>query len=295
MTTQNICSACSWSPFRQQACRYNSHVKLFYGVSTRGAWSLGSQFILKERTIDPPPTFETRNIRFLQSTTTIPIPDVVQEWREENAHFLLSKRVPGQPLSEAWPNMSIEDKERIAKQTAEYLLQLRGLHSTKMESLGGEPLHCAFLFLGENDLGHGPLSSDDELWAEMSLALSNVPEEVRQHLRRQMPTAFPYTFTHGDLTNVNIMVENGNLTGILDWEGSGYCPVWWEFTCAGIGLGQEDKEWKDLLRKHMPDHTAAREFWLDLHALKYFPDLGERGLELAKRFGLEMPEGSEEK
>ena len=39
-----------------------------------------------------------------------------------------------------------------------------------------------------------------------------------------MPPATPYTFTHGDLTSVNIMVENGNLIGIIDWEASGYYP-----------------------------------------------------------------------
>jgi hypothetical protein len=42
------------------------------------------------------------------------------------------------------------------------------------------------------------------------------------------------------------MVKDGNLAGILDWEASGYFPVWWEFACAGIGLGQDDFEWKGL-------------------------------------------------
>lgn len=258
-------------------------------------WSLGSQFILKERTTQPPPTFEARNIRFLESVTTIPVPHVVEEWQDDNAHFLLAKRVPGQPLNEAWPVMSTEDKERVAKQTAEYLMQLRDLRSTKMESLGGGPLYSAFLFGSGYEIGHGPFSSDDELWAEMSLALSKVPEVLRQRLRQKMPTASPYTFTHDDLTSVNIMVENGNLAGILDWETSGYFPVWWEFTCAGIGLGQEDKEWKDMLRKYMPDHTTAREFWLDFRALRDYPDLGERGLDFVKRCELDMSETSDRK
>ena len=71
----------------------------------------------------------------------------------------------------------------------------------------------------------------------MALSLSNVPEEIRSQLRQRMPCAAPNTFTHGDLTNVNTMVDHGNLSGILDWESSGYFPVWWEFTAAGIGLG----------------------------------------------------------
>ncbi|GAB1209757.1 hypothetical protein APSETT445_008538 [Aspergillus pseudonomiae] len=157
--------------------------------------------------------------------------------------------------------MSGVDKEWVAKQTAEYLMQLRGLHSTP----NGKPRRTAtllsfFLFPTGYGIGHGPFSSDDELWAEMALALEKVPEDVRLELRRRMPAAAPYTFTHGDLTNVNIMVDYGDLAGILDWESSGYFPVWWEFTCAGMGLGQDDKEWKDLLRKYLPDHSDAREF-----------------------------------
>lgn len=95
-----------------------------------------------------------------------------------------------------------------------------------------------------------------------------------------MPSAAPFTFTHGDLTSVNIMVKDGNLAGILDWESSGYFPVWWEFTCAGIGLGQEDFEWKSLLRKYMPDHTKAREFWESFHKLRKYPKLNEEGEKL---------------
>lgn len=289
MDSKNICSACSWSPTRQEECRYNSHVKLFYGVSNRGVWSLGSNLILKERSIEPP-NFESLNIRFLAERTSIPIPQIVEEWHEDNGtYFLLTKRIQGQPLSEIWPTMSETDKERVAKQTAEYVMQLRELHSDRMESLGGRPLYSAFLFPNGYGIGHGPFSSDDELWAEISLSLSNVPEDICLKLRQRMPSAAPYTFTHCDLTNVNIIVDNGNLAGILDWESSGYFPVWWEFTCAGIGLGQEDKEWKELLRKHLPDHTEARNFWLDFFALRKYPNLDERGLDFLSSCGLSMP------
>lgn len=255
-------------------------MKIFYGVSHRGVWSLGSNLILKERTIEPP-NFESLNIRFLAERTSIPIPKIVEEWQEDNGtYFLLTKRIQGHPLSEIW---------RVAKQTAEYLMQLRELHSSRMECLGGQPLYSAFLFPNGYGIGHGPFSSDDELWAEMSLALSNVPEEIRLKLRQRMPSAAPYTFTHSDLINVNIIVDNGNLAGILDWESSGYFPVWWEFTCAGIGLGHEVKERKELLRKYMPDHNEARNFWLDFFALRKYPNLDERGLSFLKNCGLSIP------
>ena len=75
----------------------------------------------------------------------------------------------------------------------------------------------------------------------MSLLLTNVPEQVRLKLRQPTPAAAPYTFTHGDLTNIKIIVDNGKLAGVLDLESSGYFPGWWELIYAGIGLGQENK------------------------------------------------------
>lgn len=171
-------------------------------------------------------------------------------------------------------------KEKIVKQTADYLLQLRQLQSSCMQRLGEQPLYSTFLFRDGCGQPHGPLFSDDELWAEWVPVVKHLPEKARLRFRERMPSAKPYTFTHGDLSTGNIIVKDGNLAGILNWESSSYFPVWWEFTCAGIGLGEEDTEWKALLRKHMPQHEAAREFWKDLFALRDYPNLNERGVKM---------------
>lgn len=39
-------------------------------------------------------------------------------------------------------------------------------------------------------------------------------------------------FTHGDLFPWNILVEDGHLSAILDWECSGWYPEYWEITTA---------------------------------------------------------------
>ncbi|KAL4947283.1 kinase-like domain-containing protein [Aspergillus filifer] len=270
MSSSTPCSACTWTADRQENCRYHSNVKLFYSMSDRGVWSLGSRYILKDRSIQPP-NFETSNLRFLKEHTSIPIPTVVCSWEEDGRAFVFMERVPGKPLSAIWNNVSEVEKNSIAKQTAGYLIQLRKLHSSTIQGLNNQPIYSASLFPTGYGLPH-----------EMKQALEGVPEDICLRLREHMPSAAPYTFTHGDLTSVNVMIDNGRVTGILDWESSGYFPVWWEFTCAGIGLGNEDKEWKNLLQLNMPDHTNAREFRLDFYALSKYPNLNERGMELLK-------------
>lgn len=236
---------------------------------------MGTKLVIKERSVGPP-NFEAQNLRFLQANTTIPTPNIITDWSEGSRYFMVNERLSGEPLDSAWPRMSTTERHRVAKQTADYLNQLRQLHSTRIEGLKGEPIYSAFLFPVGYGVPHGPLSTDEELWNELAKALEGVPLKAVHRLRAQMPSSTPYTFTHGDLTSVNVMVEDGNLVGIIDWEASGYFPVWWEYTSAGIGLTSEDKEWKSLLQSYMPDFTAAREFWVDFYYLSKYPNLNER-------------------
>ncbi|GLA42223.1 hypothetical protein AnigIFM63309_010551 [Aspergillus niger] len=263
------CTACSWTPERQKYCSYESYLKLFYEAGDRGVWSIGSKVILKDRGSNLP-TSEVPNIQFVQEQTSIPVPTVIESWTEREHTLILMRRIPGEPLSNVWSKLTIDEKNKIAKQTAEYLQQLRALQSNKIQCLGGRPVFSNFLFKneGSNEVPRGPFASDDELWAEMERGLNEkIPEAARVRLRQCMPSAMPYTFTHGDLTNVNIMVENGELTGIIDWETAGYFPVWWEYVCTSVPDSEEDREWKTLLRQYMPDYSVAREFWLEYYYL----------------------------
>ncbi|KXG53444.1 Aminoglycoside phosphotransferase [Penicillium griseofulvum] len=267
-SSEVACPACKWTPDQQRRCNYDSSVRLFYGASTRGYWSLGTKFILKEREKDPR-SYEVINTHFIKENTTIPIHNTVQEWTEGKKYFQIVERVPGVPLEEIWSSIPQPDREKLAHQTSEYLGQLRSLHSAKMESLHGQPVYSAFLFPGQGYGGkHGPISTAEELWEEMAESLSDkVPEVVKTRLRDTMPSPYPWTFTHGDLTSCNIIVDptSFGLSALIDWERSGYFPVWWEFTGAGIGFGEEDLEWKRLLLGNMANHEEARtwfkEFW----------------------------------
>ncbi|KND88259.1 hypothetical protein TOPH_07044 [Tolypocladium ophioglossoides CBS 100239] len=229
MGSDKPCTACSWTVEHQDYCSYKSHVKLFYGLSDRGCWSLGDTYILKDRSNNNP-NFESINIQFLQQHTTVPVPKILKDWTEESGrYFLIMERMQGQLLKDAWA-----DIDHVAQQTIGYLSQLRSLRSDKIHSLKESPIYSAFLFRNGYGVPHGPLASDGELWHEMSKALTGVPDNTRTQLQQRMPPAEPYTFTHGDLTNTNIIVRDFNLVGIVDWEASGYFPVWWEYRCAKL-------------------------------------------------------------
>lgn len=284
MASETPCTACSWSPKRQARSHYNSNVKIFYECSDTGIWSIGSELIVKERRNSRPPSFEAQNMRFVKENTSIPVPTIIADWVENQRHFLVVKRVPGKPLKEIWSTLTDNEKDGISKQAASYLRELSKLQASRMESLDGMPVWDPALFGDDFKGSHGPLSLDDELFAEMTKTLSDVPKRALQRLRKRMPTAGPYTFTHGDMNISNFIVNDGNLTGIINWEASGYFPVWRESVGALItsSLDPEDMEWKKLLLQHIPRDADALEFFMDLYCLRHPFD--DESRERARKF-----------
>lgn len=105
-----------------------------------------------------------------------------------------------------------------------------------------------------------------------------------------MPPCESYVLTHCDLNLGNIMVKDGALVGILDWEFAAYYPIWYEYVSASWGWTEEDAEWKRLLRErlnvHGDGHEDAREFWMDLRRLRKYLDLDEKGREALEMLSL---------
>ncbi|CAK47965.1 kinase-like protein [Aspergillus niger CBS 101883] len=281
MYPSQVCKACGWEEYDHD---YKSHVKLFFQAGDRGVWSLGSELILKDRGHNLP-TDEASNIRLVQEQTSIPVPKIVKTWKEDDHTLTLMESPPGQPLSTVWRRLSSEQRESIAKQTANYVLELRKLHSDRMESLDGGPVSTNFRFGNYQDVRPcGPFASDDELWAELESRLHEaVPERVRKLLRSRMPPSTPYTFTHGDLSYTNIMVKDGCVTGIINWETAAYMPVWWESASSCVtNFYGDDEEWRMLLPDYMPDHTDALQFWREFRYLCLDP--GRVGMQFIEQF-----------
>jgi len=144
-----------------------------------------------------------------------------------------------------------------------------------MASLEAAPRYSGLLFYQGPSTPHGPFASDDELWQSLVHVLGKLPEKARDAMRKRLPPYAPFTFSHGDTATVNIMVKNGNLTVIIDWDGSGYFPVWWEYAATLIAISKEDLEWKELLASKMQPFEEANKFWPILHYLREYPDLSD--------------------
>lgn len=157
---------------------------------------------------------------------------------------ILMTRIPGAPLSEVCESLSAEEEGTIKLELAGHLERMRAygnpwgrrICSVAGTSLigyqlpGGEldpcdndtDFHSQFLDIGNNSR---------TVW-EADEQQSSSFEETFATARKLLSVPHNITFTHGDLMMQNIMVSDGHITGILDWECAGWLPEYWEYTSA---------------------------------------------------------------
>lgn len=154
---------------------------------------------------------------------------------------MLQGRVHGQTLEQAWSSLSESQKRDIADQVVGVRKELRSITSTPIQGVAvddGSPCFPDLLFSDREP--HGPFHSDRELWHALSRTLHDpprrtFPRQALENLQKRMPKCESYVLTHCDLNLGNIVIKDGRLAGILDWEFVAYYPVWYEYVSASWG------------------------------------------------------------
>lgn len=243
--------------------------------------------ILEDRPDEGPRAkIEVKTLNHLATYTEIPVPRVLLDWVDRDGRcFVLNERIGGQTLEEAWPSLSEPQKIDIADQVVQVRKQLRSVTSSSIQCVDQSPCYPGLLFFDLEP--RGPFHSDQELCNALALKLHHLPHQVLENLKKRLPKCEPYVLTHCDLNLGNIMVQDGKVVSILDWEYAAYFPIWYEYVSASFGFTDMDVEWKKLLRErfgvHGEAHEDAKKFWTDMCNLRKYPDLDHKGQETLKR------------
>ena len=67
---------------------------------------------------------------------------------------------------------------------------------------------------------------------------------IREALRSCMRADHRIVLTHGDLSQHNILVQNGKITGLIDWEFAGWLPEHWEYVNF-VKRAPVNRDWRD--------------------------------------------------
>jgi len=223
---------------------------------------------------------QAESTSFVALNTTIPVPTIVNASTYDGEDYIFMTRVRGTPLSECIRSFSEKELDTIAMELRGYLDQLRNLCIEEFEeskfigSLGrGE---CMDKIFRAGTRHPGPFNTELEMyenicdrWLDLRSWGNNKPDNYIHILRRmyQENSHHAIKFTHGDLSPCNILVENGHVTGILDWEEAGWYPEYWEYIKAMQGCsGIWDTLWPLQIEKFLKPYDYMRLIDLPIRA-----------------------------
>ncbi|ETI20556.1 hypothetical protein G647_08593 [Cladophialophora carrionii CBS 160.54] len=252
---------------------YGSRVRIIHSTKNQGAWTIGTRWILRDQ---PNDRFLGNNyitLKFLhqQPDLDIPIPKEVRSLSQptDPIYFTLESRVLGDSLRDTWAEASPEEKASYSRQLAEILRKLRRFTAPRPHKVDGSQLDdfiiATCLTSGPGTCFKIPYNVDewlDGIGADLRMGLARdydtadqaFIEQEFQELKDGFPTCSPFVLTHADLNLTNIIVKDGKIQGIIDWERAGYYP-WWMERLAMERLGDDsiDELFKPIWEELMPE------------------------------------------
>lgn len=178
--------------------------------------------------------------------------------------FILMEKIPGVPLSKCWGDLPQSSMETITAQLRDYIQQWRKIEGTFFGTVDGGP--CEDVIFKhpreQTTYQYGPyqiraefnqgvvgalrnsrpnrkLTNNDGVLVEKLLASGDNSQDGKK------------IFTHGDLHQSNIIVQDNAITGIVDWGVAGYSIPAREY--FGLKWTALDENWERLLSTILDD------------------------------------------
>ncbi|OBZ69524.1 hypothetical protein A0H81_10490 [Grifola frondosa] len=168
---------------------------------------------------------EADALRFLnRATPTSPIPKLIDSFQVDGATYTLMTKLPGRPLLKM-DELSPKELSLVTGDILTILDELwripqpMSLASQVMSSASGHGLPHPVFFREEIA---GPYGSTIDCYESMQINTSKQSPEV---LKPIIDDAI--VWVHTDLTMRNVLIENGRVSGIIDWEDAGWLPRHW--------------------------------------------------------------------
>lgn len=161
-------------------------------------------------------------------------------------------RMPGTRMSEGFLDLDEETRKSYAQQLAAIFVKVRALKSPYGDRVcGTKGDYARSRLLVDHGGPCGPFSSEDALKEALPTLLAGVTRHMPPDIL-DLGNRHPITFTHGDLLPWNVMVKNGQITAIVDWENAGWFPSNWDELKSYTGY-PDDHPLGDCWRKYLAE------------------------------------------
>jgi aminoglycoside phosphotransferase (APT) family kinase protein len=165
----------------------------------------------------------------LAAELNLPVPRVHEVGVTDGEVFIKMEFIPGNRLDAVWPNMTEEEKKDICRQLQAILTKMRSL-SWRTALIGSCSGGVARDCRQYTDYSDGPYQDEGSFNSTFYFDLvKTIPVPIRTALCRQLRSDHRIVFSHGDLAQHNILVKDGQITALLDWEFAGWYPEHWDY------------------------------------------------------------------
>ncbi|CAH0038822.1 unnamed protein product [Clonostachys solani] len=180
------------------------------------------------------------------------------------ARAMVSERVPGVPLSDVWNDYDEDQQEHVKDQLRAQLARMRQVTQPYIGRVDRQPTRNMFDRTQNSTCGPFATEKEFDRWCLGHVAAKPLARLrwrlALRHMRKDPSIKDPkaasndfdrrqrFVLTHGDLTPRNIMVDGTTLTGIVDWERSGFYPEYAEYAFAMVLCHEHEKWWIPVLK-----------------------------------------------
>ena len=228
------------------SAEFSDELRLVHkGGSLSAVWTIGKQAFCKVKVWNPAMEAEDKTIAFVKKIAPqIPTPEVIYSWTDQERSFLILRRMEGSTLRDAWTSLSPSQRDSAITTIARYCNILAQNTSQRLGSISGKPVLEPYLASPGSDLLGS--STYKECAGYFTVSSGECPTLGRV-----------FHFYHPDLGPGNIIISDGRIAGIIDWEAAGYYPRFWIATKPSVspGLdfcppiaGFDDFDWRKRLR-----------------------------------------------
>ncbi len=218
---------------------------------------------------------EAATMQFVAAHTSIPVPRVYCAFVRKNHAFIVMDRVPGVSIATAWKTLTGAERDAIFAELRGMFDELRALPPPPgcgIQSCVGGSLRDSRLPRSLPRFGPFKTTQEFHFWLRHEMQPENHPNRKDDQdwkgidamvARQDGPWPAP-VFTHGDLNPSNIFVHKGRVSGIIDWEFSGWYPPYWDYTSTWCWAVMAT-EWRDAVGKFLSPWPEELEMEITRH------------------------------
>ncbi|PYH92597.1 hypothetical protein BO71DRAFT_442325 [Aspergillus ellipticus CBS 707.79] len=220
---------------------------------------------------------EAEAMILVRNQTSVPVPRVLNAYSIAEIGFILMEKLPGVQLDDCWDGLPRALKESLSCQLRDYVARWRQIQGPFYGTVDGGPcLDVVFQHSWENVRSrYGPFASRSAFNEGMVQALRNsrpggrLTKRDERFADRLLASGSGeegggeemMVLTHGDLHPSNILVQDGVITGIVDWGAAGYSVSEREYFC--LRWSALDPEWIELSTSILP--SDGYDFWKEVN------------------------------